>query len=268
MLYKYGIKLGLKLLLRGKLKQSARYLIKPVDYWRNLEFQLVYREADFKSSDTILDIGSPKLLSLYLADKLGAEVFSTDIDDYFVKEYTYLRDIENISPGKFHIKIEDGRNLSFNDNFFTKIYSISVIEHIPESGDSKCLKEIRRVLAKGGICVITVPFSPISKVEHRDSDFYWANSSTMLKNGKIFFMRRYSEEDLYKRLIDPSKLILKKISYIGENILVDSRREISDFLPRISGPIQPLLSKLFHSKSTSSWKNLKKPLCALIVLEK
>lgn len=268
MLYNYGIKLGIKLLLRGKLKQSLRYLIKPVDYWRNLEYQLVYDEADFQSSDRILDIGSPKLLSLYLAKKVGAEVFSTDIEDYFVQEFSFLRQVENISPEKFNIKVEDGRNLSFDDDYFNKIYSISVIEHIPDDGDIECLKEIRRVLSKGGRCVITVPFSPTARIDYKKDDFYWARSSSTLEDGEVFFQRRYSEEDLFYRLINPSGLILKKLKYIGENVMINSKRELCDILVPATGPIHPLMSKLFHSKPVDSWKNLKKPLCALIVLEK
>jgi SAM-dependent methyltransferase len=268
MLYTYGIKLGIKLLLGGKLRQSLRYLIIPVSYWRNLEYQLVYNEADFQSNDRILDIGSPKLLSLYLAKKLGAEVFSTDIEDYFVQEYSFLRQAENIPPEKFHIKVEDGRDLSFDDNYFNKIYSISVIEHIPDNGDIECLKEIGRVLSKGGRCVITVPFSPTARVEYKEGDFYWAKSSTIKENGKVFFQRKYSEEDLFNRLMIPSDLKLKKLKYIGEKVMINSKQECRDVLHPATGPIQPLLSKLFHSKPVDSWKDLRKPLCALIVLEK
>jgi ubiquinone/menaquinone biosynthesis C-methylase UbiE len=222
----------------------------------------------FKKSDRILDIGSPKLLSLYLAEKIGAEVFSTDIEDYFIQEYSFLRQLIKMSEEKFHIGVEDGRKLSFEDNYFNKIYSISVIEHIPDCGDTECLKEIARVLSSGGRCVITVPFSPVSKVEFKEVPFYWSKSSTFLADGKVFYQRRYSEEDLYNRLINPSGLKLKKLKYVGENVMINSKKELCECLPQITGPIQPLLSKMLHSNPVDSWKNLKKPLCALIVLEK
>jgi hypothetical protein len=44
--------------------------------------------------------------------------------------------------------------------------------------------------------------------------------------------------------------------------------ELSEFLPPLSGPIQPMLSKLFLSEPVDSWQTLGKPLCAFIVLEK
>jgi len=271
MLYFYGMKMGIQSLLRGKLtKETIKNLVVPVNYWRTLEYKLVFEELQPLKNDRILDIASPKLLSLFLADRVGAEVFSTDIDDYFLDDYLFFREIKGIREGRFHVLVEDGRKLSFKNNFFSKVYAISVIEHIPESGDTACLKEIARVLVPGGKCVITVPFSPISKNEYKKTDeIYWAKSSGKgNENGKIFYQRRYSEEDLYERLISPSGLKLHKLQFIGEKILRNSSKEHCDFLHPITGHIQPILSHLFHTKPASSWKELKKPLAALIVLEK
>jgi cyclopropane fatty-acyl-phospholipid synthase-like methyltransferase len=233
-----------------------------------LEYRLVCEEAEFHSNDRILDVGSPKLLSLYVAQKVGAEIFATDIEDYFLQEYDFLKRLQNVHSEKFHTRVEDGRNLSFADDYFNKIYSISVLEHIPDDGDTQCVKEIRRVLAKGGRCVITVPFAPKFRMEYRKNNFYWARSSTKLSDGSVFYQRRYSEADLYKRLIDPSGLTLKKLKYLGEKVMTNSKWELTDILSPVTGPIQPLLSKLFHTAPVDSWKDLKKPLCALIVLEK
>lgn len=268
MLYRYGLRLGIELLLTGRYKQCLRYLVIPVNYWRNLEYHLVFREGDFRSGERVLDIGSPKLLSLYLAESVGAQVFSTDIEDYFVKEYTIIRQMRKISPDRFCIRVEDGRHLSFADSSFDKVYSLSVIEHIPDEGDTRCMKEIGRVLSRGGRCVITVPFAPTSRVEFRRRDFYWADSTGTAGNGPVFYQRRYSEEDLHTRLIEPSGLRLRTLRYFGERFDIGRHRELSDFMPRPTGPIQPLLSRLLHTQPAASWRELKKPLGALVVLEK
>src|SRR5262245_8904806 len=101
-LYVYGVKVGAKLLAHGHLKQSLKYLIIPVGYWRVAEFSLVWDTAAFQKSDRILDIGSPKLLALYLARTLGAQVIATDIEDYFVQEYAILRQLEGSTPSVVH----------------------------------------------------------------------------------------------------------------------------------------------------------------------
>ena len=45
MLFGYGMKLGVKLLAHGRAKRGLRYLIVPVNYWRTVEFDLVYRSG-------------------------------------------------------------------------------------------------------------------------------------------------------------------------------------------------------------------------------
>lgn len=271
MLYFYGLRLGLQSLVRGQLtKETIKNIIVPVNYWRLVEFKYALQEQEPNDSDRILDIGSPKLLSLYLADRVGAEVFATDIEDYFIRPYSEFRAIKQISEQKYHLTTADGRRLAFQDSFFSKVYSISVLEHIPADGDSICMKEIARVLAKDGKCVVTVPFSQTSKEEYRNAkEFYWSKASQKhFGTGKVFFQRRYNEEDLFERIINPSGLTLLNVYYVGERIFVRKPWELSEFLKPFTGPIHPLLSYLFHTRPSRSWRNLKKPLAAIVVLSK
>jgi SAM-dependent methyltransferase len=265
-LYSYGQAVGMNLLSAGRVKRGLRGLFQPVAYWRNIEYRLVFDAARFQPGDRVLDIGSPKLLSLYLAEQVGAEVFATDIEAYFVDEYRFLRARRRIPSERLHIEVQDGRRLSYADDSFTKAYSISVIEHIPDGGDTECIKEIGRVLAPGGECLITVPFWRSSRQVYRKPDFYWADSSVAAADGRIFYERHYSEEDLYRRIINPSGLTLRRLEYVGERILAGSEMEFSR-LPSVMGPIEPLLSRLIHVRATD-WRDLKKPLCAFMVLSK
>src|SRR3712207_8939918 len=57
-----------------------------------------------------------------------------------------------------------------SNDTFTKVYSISVLEHIPDDGDTRCAAEIGRVLAPGGTAVLTVPFAPTSRDEYTKPD--------------------------------------------------------------------------------------------------
>ncbi len=269
MLTQYGMKLGMKLVAHGRVKRGLRYIVVPVNYWRTVEFGLVCEAGQFQSGDRVLDIGSPKLLSLYLAKCVGARVLATDIEDYFMDEYRYLRQLEAVPQTQFEVGVQDGRHLRLPDASFDKVVSISVVEHIPDRGDTECIREIQRVLAPGGRCLITVPFSPTSKMEYKSSEgFYWAGSSNVEGGKGVFYQRRYSEDDLYERLINPSGLRLKEVRYVGERLLTRSRHEVCEYLPLQLGPIHPLASKLVHTPPARSWRELRKPLCAFIVLEK
>lgn len=272
-LWAYGLKVGAREVLHRQFNWGLRHLLIPVPYWRSLEYRLVRSEGAFKSTDRILDIGSPKLLSIYLAKALGAEVYSTDIEDYFVREYTALRDWEHIAPQHFRVQVEDGRALSFPDASFDKVFSVSVMEHIPDNGDADCAREMARVLAPGGRCLITVPFSPTSRTIYRKANqFYWSNPSADQSADMVFFQRRYSEEDLRTRIIEPSGLRLRALRYVGERVLTRSPKEIFEHIPFSAGIpiglIMPLLARLLQTTPVDRWQDIKKPLCAFIVLEK
>lgn len=269
-LYRYGLKVGLALLRDRRINRALRYLVRPVPYWRSMEFRLVWGADGFRADDRILDIGSPKLLSLYIAERVGAEVHATDLDDYFVDEYAYLRRARGIAPDRFHVEVADGRALPYPDAWFSIVYSVSVIEHIPETGDSQCLREIGRVLAPGGRCLVTVPFWPTSRDVYRARDFYWADASAgTLADGRVFFQRRYSEEDLMRRLIEPSGLELRRLLYVGERLMAGNReRELGEVLPILDGPLDPLFSRLAHTRPSPSWQALRKPLCAFLELSR
>ncbi len=268
-LYGLSLRAGYHLLAARRWKRGLRYLVEPVPYWRSLEFRLVWEHGDFRAGERVLDVGSPKPFSLYLARSVGAVVDSTDIEDYFIDEFSLLRRATGVPAERMPIRVEDGRRLSYADGQFDKVYSVSVIEHIPGDGDSECARELGRVLAPGGSCLITVPFWPSSKDVYRKPDFYWSGISGPEEDGLVFFQRRYSADDLQQRLIEPSGLVAEKVLYVGERVMARSESEVASVMPRIGlGPVHPLISRMLHTPATDDWKALKKPLCAFLKLTK
>jgi SAM-dependent methyltransferase len=271
MIYSYGLLIGLQSLLRGHISREAlKNVVVPVNYWRTLEYRLVFDELLPQSPDVILDIGSPKLFSLYVAERFGAEICATDIEEYFISDYGYFGAMRGIPSSRYRLLRADGRKLQFADGAFNKVFSISVLEHIPGEGDSECMKEIGRVLGPGGLCVLTVPFAPRSRDEFRRAkDFYWSSKSGEAReSGEVFFQRRYSELDLKERLVGPSGLSIRKIGYFGERLALREGAEIAHYLPPVTGIVQPLASRLFHVGPLDSWQAIPKPLGAIVVLEK
>ena len=272
MLYAYGVQLGCKLLARGHFSLALRFFMYPVNYWRHAEYAAALGALRPRTGERILDVGSPKLFSLFLAKRFGVAIDATDLHDYFFAEYRLLREMERLPEHRYRMSREDGRRLSFADATFDHVYAISVVEHIPGEGDAACLREMARVLRPGGCCVVTVPFAPEAHDELRRPNFYWATPPTQppaQTAAPIFYQRRYDEAALRRRLIEPSALRLRALAYIGERVLTASRdKQLSDYLPPWSGPLHPLLSWLCLTRPRADWKSLKKPLCAVIVLEK
>lgn len=119
-------------------------------------------ELESKRNAKILDIRSPKLLSLYLAIKYRAKVYATDLQDKSIYNMwqTYFDCWSRSSAkGEYTREYQDGRKLTYPDRTFDILYSISVLEHIPDNGDSATMQEISRVLRKGGTAIIELPYA-------------------------------------------------------------------------------------------------------------
>jgi SAM-dependent methyltransferase len=71
----------------------------------------------------------------------------------------------------------DARSTGFRDRAFDQVISTSTLEHIgldcgisDKSGDAKAMREIFRMLKKGGSAIITVPYGRAKKPDHRVYD--------------------------------------------------------------------------------------------------
>lgn len=67
---------------------------------------------------------------------------------------TYMRTIT--SDSSMYVRHEDATDLSFDDAYFDIVGSFEVLEHIPDYASA--LREFARVLAPGGILVLSAPF--------------------------------------------------------------------------------------------------------------
>lgn len=101
-----------------------------------------------EKKDLILDFGCNKGNLVKLLKNYSNQVYGCDISKEAINN-SNIKDLSIISSGK----------TGYNDDFFDKIISSHVIEHINNLQES--IKEIERILKPNGICVLIYPFELI-----------------------------------------------------------------------------------------------------------
>lgn len=158
----------------------------PLDSTRYTEFayflEYIRKYSISFKGKTVLDISSPFMLAYILAK--DAHVTKTDINP---------EESRSIKPSKQLVfKQEDGTALTYADNSFDLVYSVSVIEHI-YNGYIKTIQEMIRVCKPGGYIYLSFPVSKEHQEEWIENSIY---SHQHTNEGKTFFQYRFSEKDV------------------------------------------------------------------------
>ena len=166
---------------------------------------------------------------------------------------------------KYRLALQDGRCLNYPDEYFDKVFSISVVEHIEGEGDSQTMREIGRVLKSDGLCCVTVPVAASYRESTIDHDLYYKKR---MNDQPVFYQRHYDPKTLSTRLIKPSGLKLLCLEFFGERWFPYEK-----FYESIPRPLKvtlslmgPLFSRLFLRKLNADAISAAK--AALLVLGK
>ncbi|HEC91973.1 MAG TPA: class I SAM-dependent methyltransferase [Candidatus Atribacteria bacterium] len=109
---------------------------------RKQELDAILEHINISKDARVLEIGSGDGFQSSILKKIYNHVISTDISN---KGYDKL----NV--------ICDAENLPFKNDYFSIVLSSNVLEHIVNK--NKALNEMKRVLTKNGLIIITVPTS-------------------------------------------------------------------------------------------------------------
>ena len=259
-----GLAIGWATLPREPVLGLKRLLL-PISYWRTAEFAYVLHHLEVPQGSRVLDLGSPKDLAAILARSERLEVVATDILDDTVKlsrRYAEAQGINGRGPGKIHSEVQDGRRLTFGDNTFDAAFSVSVIEHIPDRGDSEAVRELLRVVRPGGKVVITTPYDVTYRETFVNSDVYERKAVGQ----PVFWERHYDHAALRSRILDTANARLVDLQIWGEGPL---RLE---HILKVVGPFRTILSPLEAGLAAVSLRRLSDgqghPMAAFLTLEK
>lgn len=223
--YFQALAIALRSILAGDVKNGLKLLVASVGYWRFLPNALVLSVARQLRPARILDVSSPKLISLILA--ADYEILAIDLDDPQLAT-RWAKTARLLGRTRFSSRLENACNLQIPDARYSFIYSLSVIEHIPDNGDTSAMHEIARVLTPGGQVLVEVPL----RAEHKDI-FTTYDSKGFPLAEKRFYERHYSPETI-SRLMVPELRLVRKWA-MGEYLPID---------PWIAGPRLPRLLRL------------------------
>jgi SAM-dependent methyltransferase len=209
----FGRRIGLKVLKRDRLLDHL--LLNPVSSVRYFEYAFASAQIPEQQQLRLLDISSPFLFGFFLVETRDLDYLYVNPD---VREFSR---IEYLLPfldraANYHTEAADATSLDYDDGTFDSVVSLSVIEHISGTGDSKAISEMWRVLKAGGRLILTFPVNKHHADEYREENVYLLKN-TEQKDDAYFFQRFYDEDTVQERLLNhlPNHKV-EKIEIIGE----------------------------------------------------
>ena len=171
-------------------------------YW---EFAHIFSNIPVNSTMRVLDAGGGNSIVLpFLHHKFGATVCTLDLSSASVSAAINLRNKLMFSEEN-KIICGDMAQASkyFEPEIFDRIFSFSVIEHIPNDGDIKAITELAKLLKPGGIIGLTMD---IYSKYIRGKDLIDPKKPIMSQEYWWVQEQMYDTRAIIERLVEPSGL--------------------------------------------------------------
>lgn len=215
-------------------------------YLKRAPFSLAYVRAvecrllsNNKMKSPILDIGAGDGLFAKIFFNRAQKVYGVDMDQ---KEVELARK----SGAYCQVKIGDALDMPFNNNYFQTVFTNSVLEHTYSL--PLAIREIRRVLKKGGKVYVTIPSDRFTKELFFTKFFRKIGLSFLADIYEEFFIRIFKVNKKNLLSISDWKKEFKKV---GLNIIEYKYYNVHYFWHEIFLPLA--LHGMFWKKITGRW---------------
>jgi 2-polyprenyl-3-methyl-5-hydroxy-6-metoxy-1,4-benzoquinol methylase len=146
------------------------YVMHHIEHW--------HEKSNKQKKLKVVDFGSGVTFFPFSIARLGLDVCCVDNDEICGRDLAKAINTISTSTGSVTYKIISGSQLPFGDNEVDVLYSISVLEHIPNF--EKTIVEMNRILKPGGLCILTIDLDLLGNSEI-GSDKYEYLRSLLLK---------------------------------------------------------------------------------------
>lgn len=261
--YSFGLRTGFSNLFRNGLALGWRRTIgkitQPINsYTRFPEYHFFDQAINVhvsglrqQSEAAILDVGSPKLLGLYLAFSANLDLTLTDITELNIEQYRVLWEgLRRRAQGQIRFELQDARSLTFPDGRFDIVYSMSVIEHVQgDHGDSQAVREMVRVLKPGGLLLISVPFA--SRYQEQSIVGFADAARETHDTQEYFFQRIYDSDAFRRRILAATGLRAFRMTTVWRRRapLIQAYARLGQNIQGALGFLNPFLSSLANRSS-------------------
>jgi SAM-dependent methyltransferase len=206
----FGRRVALRIAARDP-RLAAQLAVTPVNIVRYFEFAFVWSCLP-AACDTVLDVGSPRLFSLFAASQGRARslmMINPDGADLAVSR----RLAEAL---RLTIRTERRGVETIEDkDCFDCVWAISVLEHLHGTiDDTEAVIRLYRAVRPGGRLIFTVPVDRRARIEFRRGRYY--ADGAVDDEQERFFQRWYDEAAIDERLVVPTGGVASLMRWFGE----------------------------------------------------
>ena len=135
----------------------------------------------------VLDAACGMGFGSFMLSKNAKEVFGVDIDE---PSLAYAKD--NFKNDNLRFSKGDVRKLDFPDRYFDLFISIETIEHLNEKDQISFLEEVKRVVKKNGVFIISTPDRDVETAQGMKYGHF--HEKEFNKEELTAFLRRYFKD--------------------------------------------------------------------------
>ncbi len=187
---------GMRLLWERDYVRAYGLIVSPLDSVRYFEFDFMWNVVKRIKIQSYLDVSSPRMLPLMIADRsanLVADLINPDKKDLLMT-ILLAKSFGVADRCRFHGSLIE--EASLKPESFDLITSMSVIEHILD--DKGAIQKMWDLLKPGGVLLISVPCAAKASEEYTNlNDYELINTD---ENGYVFWQRYYDEALIQQRI--------------------------------------------------------------------